>query len=60
MSLLIPVFALLSVSVAPDDLQARLDQLVLDMEEARVEYHVPGMTLAVVKDGEIVLVKAFR
>ncbi|MBG79407.1 MAG: hypothetical protein CMJ39_01710 [Phycisphaerae bacterium] len=47
------------VAGADQELEQRLDRLVAEMEEAREDYRVPGMTLGVVKDGEIVLVKAF-
>ena len=50
----------LAVFAAPDaDLQNRLDRLVAELEQSRQDYFVPGMTLGVVKDGEIVLVQAF-
>ena len=52
----------LSADETPDggvDLDQRLAQLVERMEKERVELHIPGFALAVVKDGEVVLAQGF-
>ncbi|MAT80635.1 MAG: hypothetical protein CMJ29_03190 [Phycisphaerae bacterium] len=59
MSILFLSLVLLSSSEPQSDLSNRLEMLVEELEEARVDYKVPGMTLGVVKDGEIILVEAF-
>lgn len=38
---------------------ARLEQLCQDLEAQRIEQHIPGMALAVVKDGRLVLARGF-
>ncbi len=50
------------VELAPDlapDLEARLTKLCEELEAARLEAHIPGMSIAVVKDDEIVLARGF-
>ena len=44
---------------APADFQDRLKKLETVMEEARVENHIPGLAIAVVKDDKIVFSKGF-
>ncbi|MFT5733700.1 MAG: CubicO group peptidase (beta-lactamase class C family) [Planctomycetota bacterium] len=39
--------------------QQRLDALVERLEAARVEAHIPGMSIAIVQDGEVVLARGF-
>ncbi len=41
------------------DLERRLEKLCAELERSREEFHVPGMAIAVVKDGEIVLARGF-
>jgi CubicO group peptidase (beta-lactamase class C family) len=50
-----------TVAPAPDaaDLEARVARLVEQLEADRVEMHVPGMAIAVVKDDEVVLSRGF-
>ena len=40
-------------------LDDRLDRIVSELEKQRSQMHTPGMALAVVKDGEVVLVRGF-
>ena len=40
-------------------LQERLETIEQRLEAARVDAHVPGMSLAIVKDGEVVLMRGF-
>ena len=42
-----------------DDLQARLAKIEEKIEARRKELGVPGMSLAIVKDGEVILMKGF-
>src|SRR5687768_11353396 len=42
-----------------DDLQARLAKIEEKVEARRKELGIPGMSLAIVKDGEVVLMKGF-
>ncbi len=42
-----------------DDLDARLERLTERLEEARVNHHIPGMAVAVVKDDEIIFAEGF-
>ncbi len=50
-----------TADAAPVDteLDARLVALEGALEKARVDHHVPGMAIAVVKDGEVVLARGF-
>lgn len=46
--------------VAPDDtLAPRLERLAVALEKARVDHHVVGMAVAVVKDGGVVFARGF-
>ncbi len=54
-----PAFAAQSAQPVDEALQARLDSLVEQLEAQRVELHIPGMALAIVKDDEILLAKGF-
>jgi CubicO group peptidase (beta-lactamase class C family) len=38
-------------------LEQRLEKLTEDLERARVDAHVPGLSIAVVKDGEVILAR---
>jgi len=42
-----------------DEVNARLEWLATRLEEARVENHIPGMALAVVKDDEVIFARGF-
>ncbi len=42
-----------------DDLVARLERLTATLEEQRNALHIPGMALAIVKDGEIIFERGF-
>lgn len=44
---------------ASDDLQARLAKIEEKVEARRKELGIPGMSLAIVKDGEVILLKGF-
>jgi CubicO group peptidase (beta-lactamase class C family) len=49
-----------STAVAEEPtLEQRLQKLAADLEEARVEAHIPGMSIAVVKDDEVVMARGF-
>ena len=43
----------------PDELQKRVANLEAKLEAARKKHHVPGMAVAVVKDGGVVFAKGF-
>ena len=45
--------------VAGPPIGKRLERLVKRLEEKRVEYHIPGMAIAVVKDGKVILSHGF-
>jgi CubicO group peptidase (beta-lactamase class C family) len=47
-----------ATEVAPS-LEARLEWIAAKLEEVRVEHHAPGAAVAVVKDGEVVLLRGF-
>ncbi len=52
----------LSTLVAAADeptLEQRLEKLTQSLEAARVEAHIPGMSLAIVKNGKVVLARGF-
>lgn len=42
-----------------DELAQRLERLAQRLEEARVEHHIPGMAVAVVKDDEVIFAQGF-
>lgn len=42
-----------------DDLPARLERLRARLEEARVQHHIPGMAVAVVKGDEVIFAEGF-
>lgn len=44
---------------SPPSLERRLDMLAGRLEAARTEEHIPGMAIAVVKEGEVVLTRGF-
>ena len=46
-------------AAADTELDERLTTLEGALEKARVEHHVPGMAIAVVKDGKVVLARGF-
>ncbi|MEX1368631.1 MAG: serine hydrolase domain-containing protein, partial [Nannocystaceae bacterium] len=48
-----------TTSAADDELQARLDWLAERLEKARVDNHIPGMAVAVVKDDQMVFARGF-
>jgi CubicO group peptidase (beta-lactamase class C family) len=48
-----------ATTAADAELAARLERLEGELEKARVEHHVPGMAIAVVKNGEVVLARGF-
>jgi CubicO group peptidase (beta-lactamase class C family) len=50
--------ALVSASGEPT-LEQRLEKLADSLEDARVEAHIPGMSIAIVKDDEIVWARGF-
>ena len=45
--------------VAGPPIEKRIERLVKQLEEKRVEYHIPGMAIAVVKDGKVILSRGF-
>lgn len=47
------------VQSADEDFSARLDDLVVELEDRRVSGHIPGMALAIVKDDQVVLLHGF-
>jgi CubicO group peptidase (beta-lactamase class C family) len=47
------------LSTQESDLAVRLDTLAERIEAQRIELHIPGLALAVVKDDEIVLARGF-
>lgn len=53
-----PVTPPLAASAAPT-LEQRLAWIEEKLEEARVEQHVPGMSVAIVTDGKVVLLRGF-
>lgn len=53
--LTLPAYAL----SAPADLELKIEQLTNQLEAKRLEYHIPGMAIAVVKDDEIVMAQGF-
>ena len=48
-----------TVTASETTLDQRLEHLVAQLEAKRIEYHIPGMALAVVLDDEIVLEHSF-
>ncbi|MGJ8678966.1 serine hydrolase domain-containing protein [Paraglaciecola sp.] len=53
------VTATACASTVPNDLEKRLTALSLALETQRVEHHIPGMAMAIVKDGKVILSKGF-
>lgn len=55
------VLALASFAAARDEptLDERLEKLAVSLETARKEAHIPGMSIAIVKDGEVVWARGF-
>ncbi len=47
------------VAVVDDGLKIRLDAMVDSLEAQRRQLHIPGMAIAVVKDGEVLLTRGF-
>lgn len=45
--------------IAGPPIEKRIERLVKRLEEKRVEYHIPGMAIAVVKDGKVILSHGF-
>jgi len=43
----------------PPSMEERIERLVSELESARVDQHIPGMAIAVVKDDEIILARGF-
>ncbi len=58
-ALFLPLLALSGSAQETPTLTQRLERLTETLEEARVEAHVPGMSLAVVLDDEIVYARGF-
>lgn len=54
-----PAPAAAAPAEAADDLPARLERLRTRLEDARVQHHIPGMAVAVVKGDQIVLAEGF-
>jgi CubicO group peptidase (beta-lactamase class C family) len=46
-------------NTVPNDLEKRLTTLSLALEKQRVEHHIPGFAIAIVKDGDVILSKGF-
>ena len=46
-------------SAAQAGLDERLEWIGSEIEKARIEYHAPGAALAVIKDGQVVLLRGF-
>jgi CubicO group peptidase (beta-lactamase class C family) len=44
-------------AAAQDELAGRLDSLLRSLDEQRVSLHLPGLALAIVRDGELVLAR---
>ncbi|MGI9013031.1 MAG: serine hydrolase domain-containing protein [Phycisphaerales bacterium] len=42
---------------AIDDLDARLERLIADLDRQRETLHIPGLAIAIVKDGEVILAR---
>ena len=53
--------ALVSFNTVAEEptLEQRLEQLAEQLESARKDAHVPGMSIAVVKDGEVIMARGF-
>lgn len=54
-----PVLALLLLSTLVCQQPDRLEQLCQDLDSQRATLHVPGMALAVVQDGKVILARGF-
>lgn len=48
-----------AVDAAEQELDARLAYLEAELEQARVEHHIPGMAIAIVKDDELIYAHGF-
>ena len=57
--LALPTFGPVTWAGEEPTLEQRLARLTEELEAARIKAHVPGMSIAVVKDGEIVLTRGF-
>ena len=55
----VPVAFADAAPVAADGQAERIAALVERLEAARQEHHVPGMAIAVVRDGQVVLARGF-
>ncbi|MGJ8663498.1 MAG: serine hydrolase domain-containing protein [Marinicella sp.] len=53
--LTLPAYAL----TEPSSIEEKLKQLTTELEAKRIEFHIPGMAIAVVKDDKIILSKGF-
>jgi CubicO group peptidase (beta-lactamase class C family) len=53
--LTLPAYALSE----PTDLALKVEQLANELEAKRLEHHIPGMAIAVVKDDEIIMAQGF-
>ena len=60
LALLLVMLILPAYAIAKDqNLEKQLNHLVRTLEEKRIEHHIPGMAIAVVKDDEIILTHGF-
>jgi len=57
--LLLASSALVTPALAGSDLDARVTALEERLEAKRQDHHIPGMSIVVVKDGEVVLARGF-
>ncbi|MCF2949759.1 serine hydrolase [Paraglaciecola aquimarina] len=57
--ILLVVASLSHVTAAELEFEARLEALSQALEAQRIEHHIPGFAIAIVKDGEVVLSKGF-
>ena len=48
-----------ATTTTEDELQQRLDFIIDELEQQRQNLHIPGMALAIVKDGEVILQHGF-
>ncbi len=53
--LTLPAYALSN----PSALEVKIEQLAIELEAKRKEYHIPGMAIAVVKDDQIIMARGF-
>jgi CubicO group peptidase (beta-lactamase class C family) len=54
-----PVTPVAEVPAKPDEQAARLERLRTRLEEARVQHHIPGMAVAVVRGDAVIFAEGF-